>query len=105
MPDLTSPRFATQTFRSIRECVTARPNWSLASLYCSHVFSFLMVVCNLCWPDENYSHVMKWKTLSLIFSKVLEQRDLYYTQAESLRRSATPRPRWNKAAEHIDGKV
>jgi len=41
----------------------------------------------------------------ILIEKVLEQRDLYYTQAESLRRSATPRPRWSKAGEFIEGKL
>ncbi|KAL5022681.1 hypothetical protein ScPMuIL_001836 [Solemya velum] len=34
---------------------------------------------------------------------LLEQRDKYYKESETLRRSSTPRPDWDRCADHING--
>ncbi|CAK8688954.1 unnamed protein product [Clavelina lepadiformis] len=40
-------------------------------------------------------------TLLDVHKQVLEQRDEFYTEAETLRRSATPRPQWSKCGEIV----
>nr|XP_039253513.1 translin-associated factor X-interacting protein 1-like [Styela clava] len=42
-------------------------------------------------------------TLLDVHQQVIDQRDEYYTEAETLRRSATPRPQWKKCAEIVPG--
>ncbi|XP_019638236.1 PREDICTED: translin-associated factor X-interacting protein 1-like [Branchiostoma belcheri] len=42
-------------------------------------------------------------TLLEVHKQVLQQRDEFYTQSETLRRSATPRPDWDKCGEVVDG--
>lgn len=44
-------------------------------------------------------------TLLDVHKQILQQRDDYYIEAETLRRSATPRPNWNRCAAHVAGGV
>ena len=37
--------------------------------------------------------------------QVLQQRDDFFTECETLRRSATPRPDWSKCADHVQGGI
>ncbi|CAH1779147.1 unnamed protein product [Owenia fusiformis] len=38
-----------------------------------------------------------------VHKQVVEQRDQFYIECETLRRTATPRPEWEKAGDHVTG--
>ena len=44
-----------------------------------------------------------FSTLLDVHKQVLQQRDDYYVESETLRRSATPRPEWEKCIDYIPG--
>lgn len=43
------------------------------------------------------------RTLEENQKKIIEERDTYFVEAESLRRNATPRPNWEMCADYVAG--
>ncbi|PAA91648.1 hypothetical protein BOX15_Mlig004790g2 [Macrostomum lignano] len=43
------------------------------------------------------------RALQDLYEQVLKQRDQYYTEAEQLKGTATPRPEWERCGEYISG--
>nr|XP_002739306.1 PREDICTED: translin-associated factor X-interacting protein 1-like [Saccoglossus kowalevskii] len=53
--------------------------------------------------DDHKKLMMEHDTLLEVHKQVLAQRDQFYQELEQLKRSATPRPYWEKCVNHIEG--
>ncbi|XP_063721278.1 translin-associated factor X-interacting protein 1-like isoform X2 [Symsagittifera roscoffensis] len=53
--------------------------------------------------EENEKFTTELEALNKVYAQVVQQRDSYYTELETLKRSSTPRPRWDKCGDYISG--
>ncbi|KAK2189473.1 hypothetical protein NP493_106g07058 [Ridgeia piscesae] len=55
-------------------------------------------------PDKNMKHSRSSSCVLLdLHKQTLAQRDEYYAESETLRRSSTPRPKWDRCADVVAG--
>jgi len=53
--------------------------------------------------EENEKFTTELEALNKVYAQVVEQRDAYYVELETLKRASTPRPRWDKCGDYITG--
>ncbi|XP_075251680.1 translin-associated factor X-interacting protein 1-like isoform X2 [Convolutriloba macropyga] len=53
--------------------------------------------------EENEKFTTALEALNKSYAQLVEERDAYYIELETLKRASTPRPRWDKCGDYISG--